>query len=142
MHGPLGESLAHLELGWVEATVGSERGLALPALEEPALRETGGADSRTVGAEIMRRYSYPAAVAAIVFGRERRVPRLGAAAILPGRVVLGGAFYCEPDDPGAEHPDARVVADLRARLAAEVVAYLEPAVQPLYERTRLGQRAL
>jgi hypothetical protein len=139
--------------GWVRAAVAGTDAGSFARLEEPARRETGGADPRTIGAAIVSRYAYPAGLAALLYVRERRVPRLDPTRVAfathegesPTRVALAGGFACLPEDPDADHPDARPVLGegaLRARLALEIVSYLEPAIEPFYERTRLGRKAL
>ena len=113
---------------------------------------------RDVAAEHVREYgrSHPSAAAGYVLGwyagipaglggalfrLDRRVPRLHRSAVAfrlapeaypEASALLDARFWCLPDDPGAGHPDATVVADeaalaavLRAEVRGHADAFLE-----------------
>ena len=86
---------------------------------------------------------------------DRRLPDVGAdnVAVVPGLwvdpapvAVRRGRFWCLPDDPAADHPDATVLPDERA-LVLELNAllrerHLPTLIETVAVRSRRGRRAL
>lgn len=94
-------------------------------------------------------------VGALFFLVDRRVPSLAADALAfrtdavytyPDAIaVLGGAFWCLPDDEAAGHPDATVLADeeeLGAVLRAQVRAHADAFLATYRPSARLPRSAL
>lgn len=97
----------------------------------------------------------PGLVGAVFFHLARRVPRLGPDTLAFHRhpeehyadafALLDGRFWCLPDDPAADHPDATVVADvgvLAGRLRAEVRAHADAFLAGYHPGARLPRRSL
>ena len=87
------------------------------------------------------------------FRQARRVPRLGRAALAfrchpedeyPDSIaLLDSRFWCLPNDPAADHPDATVVADddaLAAVLRAQVRSHADDFFRAYAGRARLPRR--
>lgn len=96
-----------------------------------------------------------AALGALCFLLDRRVPRLGRAAVgyrrhpedhyPDGVALLDPRFWCLPDDPEAAHPDATVVPDeeaLGARLRAEIRSHADDFLSGYRPGARLPRRDL
>jgi len=99
----------------------------------------------------LHRYAWPVCMLfSVPWFLERRVPRLPVASVSLsrtwGRLAADvESFACLPDDPAAELPDARVVADeaaLRAELLAAVAEHLEPVLTAFRPKLRRGPRTL
>lgn len=97
----------------------------------------------------------PGMVGAVFFHLARRVPRLGPGALAfrrhveeryaEGFALLDGRFWCLPDDPAADHPDATVLPDVGAlawRLRAEVRAHADAFLAGYVPGARLPRRSL
>lgn len=57
---------------------------------------------------------------------------------------LSGRFACLPDDPAADHPDARVLPNadaLRESLRTTLEAHLAPLIERVYAQTKLSRHA-
>jgi hypothetical protein len=94
-------------------------------------------------------------IGAALFHADRRVPRLSPDAVafhthptegwVDAVALLRPEFWCLPDDPDAEHPDAQVLADeqvLAQRLRSEVTAHAGRFIATLAPLVRLGRRSL
>jgi hypothetical protein len=154
-----------LEAAWVRAdelarvdTPYLDQGLALSVARYP------GAERRVAGAFFIGHYVWYLAAAAIgSYLAERRVPDLAPTNValrygtftweedgktgVSERIdvrFLSGRFAALPDDPAADHPDARIMPDeaaLRDWLRMIMEAHIEPLVETIAARTRLGRRA-
>ncbi|MBG0829781.1 iron-sulfur protein [Planomonospora sp. ID67723] len=116
----------------------------------------GQAPETTVSACLAAAYAEVVAWAAgALFHLVRRTPDIGVTDVAfrhdgqdpwPVRIAfLSPGFTCLPDDPFADHPQARVVADeaaLAARVREQVAVHAERFVGVFGPLTRLGRRAL
>lgn len=117
--------------------------------------EYGASHPMTAAGYVLGWYGrMPGLIGGLCFFAGRRVPRLGRSDIAftrqdnqaPGRyALLNGRFWCLPDDPAAQHPDATVVADL-ARLGqvlrSEVREHADAFLREYVPRVRLPRRHL
>lgn len=99
----------------------------------------------------LHRYAWPACLLVTVpWFLHRRVPRIPVEDVAFQRTlghltVRVREFTCLPDDPAAELPGARVVADeaaLRAEVLAAVAEHIGPVLDGFGPRMRRGKRAL
>ncbi|WP_445397168.1 (2Fe-2S)-binding protein [Streptomyces sp. LE64] len=142
--------------GWVTATRLSAGGAELDAFlawdAAQVLRDYGQQARPDVVASFgLHRYAWPACLLiTLPWFLHRRVPRFPTDRVsfqrALGRMsVRVGTFSCLPDDPLAEHPDARVVPDeeaLRVEVRAAVAEHLEPLLGGFGPRMRRRGRAL
>lgn len=123
-------------------------------IEGYVVRAHGRSHPMTVSGYALEWYAgIPSLVGAACFRQARRVPRLGRAALAfrchpedeypDGVALLDHRFWCLPDDPDAEHPDATVVADdeaLAAVLRAQVRSHADDFFTAYAGRARLPRR--
>ena len=109
---------------------------------------------RTTAGYVLQRYlGVPSYLGAMLFHSARRVPSLQPRQ-LAFRLELGqvqevalrpGRFWCLPDDPDADHPDAITVPDvaaLAAELRREVVSHAARFLRVYGPLVRFGRRTL
>jgi hypothetical protein len=165
MSSPLAQNLAALDpdADWLDARLGDAPSDWLPvgggdecswaAVRRAVELDYGPADPRTTGMAMMERYAQVARVASLLFARHGRVPLgMRSAAFVPYRetaptliALAAPRFACLPDDPDRGHADAEPVdspADLRDALTRTLEQLVEPAIEPLRERSHLGRKAL
>lgn len=114
----------------------------------------GDAPQRTLDGYLLHWYlRIPALTGALLLHQERRVPGLAPrrlafrldSAVVSDVALRPGRFWCVPDDPAAEHPDATVVADLdelAAVLREQVVAHAARFLRLYGPLTRFGRHTL
>ncbi|WP_406090969.1 (2Fe-2S)-binding protein [Streptomyces sp. NBC_01013] len=142
--------------GWVGAHELAAGGSGLDAFlawdDAQVLRDYGQRARPDVIAGFgLHRYAWPACLLVTVpWFLHRRVPRIPVEDVAFQRTlghltVRVREFACLPDDPAAELPGARVVADeaaLRAEVLAAVAEHLGPVLDGFGPRMRRGKRAL
>ncbi|MFF0479554.1 (2Fe-2S)-binding protein [Streptomyces sp. NPDC004284] len=142
--------------GWVGAEALAAGGPALDAFlawdDAQVLRDYGTRARPDVVAGFgLHRYAWPACLLVTVpWFLERRVPRLPARNVAFQRAlgrlaVRVEEFACLPDDPAADLPGARVVADeeaLRAEVRSSLAEHFEAVLDGFGPRMRRGRRAL
>ncbi|NUK38872.1 (2Fe-2S)-binding protein [Streptomyces lunaelactis] len=142
--------------GWVGAGELAAGGDALDAFlawdNAQVLRDYGQQARPDVIAGFgLHRYAWPACLLITVpWFLHRRVPRVPVEDVafqrtLGRMTVRVREFACLPDDPAAQLPGARVVADeeaLRAGVRAAVAEHIEPVLDGFGPRMRRGKRAL
>jgi hypothetical protein len=119
------------------------------------VREYGRSHPSAAAGYVLGWYAgIPAGLGGALFRLDRRVPRLHRSAVAfrlapeaypEASALLDGRFWCLPDDPGAGHPDATVVADeaaLAAVLRAEVRGHADAFLATYPAHGRLPRRAL
>ena len=169
---PLAETVAaadalnewlHVRLGWPDEADGWTRCADVDAnflaawedrIEGYVARAYGRSHPMTVSGYALDWYAGLAGlVGGACFRQARRVPRLGRAALAfrchpedeyPDSVaLLDRRFWCLPDDPEADHPDATVVGDeaaLAPVLRAEVRSHADDFFTAYAGRARLPRR--
>ncbi|GGY39237.1 (2Fe-2S)-binding protein [Streptomyces xanthochromogenes] len=142
--------------GWVGAADLAAGGTALDAFlawdNAQVVRDYGHQARPDVIASFgFHRYAWPACLLVTVpWFLHRRVPRVPVADVAfqrsSGQIALRTReFACLPDDPAAELPGARVVADeeaLRGEVRDAVAEHLGPVLEGFGPRMRRGRRAL
>ncbi|MDQ2654364.1 MAG: hypothetical protein M3Z20_15125 [Chloroflexota bacterium] len=170
---PLAQTYARVRLGnpWLQVYAGEHPAGAVCALaalldadslvtEEQFALMAG--QYKTQDRDILVRFSFSSFVYALAcatvgpFGVDRRVPvldldpadlrvRLGRSGVVDALVLPDSRFWCLPDDPDANHPDALPVADEQALcelLRSGLVRACAPLIAALRPRARIGARAL
>ncbi|MCX4659441.1 (2Fe-2S)-binding protein [Streptomyces uncialis] len=142
--------------GWVTAAELARGGAELDSFldwdDAQVLKDYGTRARPDVVASFgLHRYAWPACLLVTMpWFLHRRVPRFPAERVafqraLGRMAVRTGEFACLADDPLADHPDARVVADehaLREEVRAAVAEHLEPLLGAFGPRMRRRGRAL
>ncbi|WSA79840.1 (2Fe-2S)-binding protein [Streptomyces sp. NBC_01799] len=143
-------------VGWVGAHELAAGGAALDtflAWDNAQVLQDYGKQARpdVVASFGLHRYAWPACLLVTVpWFLHRRVPRIPVEDVAFQRTlghltVRVREFTCLPDDPAAELPGARVVADeaaLRAEVLAAVAEHIGPVLDGFGPRMRRGKRAL
>jgi hypothetical protein len=151
-----GELGAPAGADWLSAPVDLAPGAArLEQLAGEARAQMRTGAPAVIGSVLLQGYQWPLLCAAIAcFLLDRRVPALEPAATRlhygPARradaLALGaGRFTALPGDPAADHPDARVVADLaalRAALRGAIEGHLAPLIDRLCDALGCHPRGL
>jgi hypothetical protein len=153
----------HVRFGWPEDRTGWTHCAEVDAgflaawesrIEGYVARTYGRSHPMTVSGFALDWYAAMAGlVGGACFRQARRVPRLDRAALAfrrhpdeeypDGVALLDARFWCLPDDPEADHPDATVVADeeaLAAVLRAQVRAHADDFFAAYAGRARLPRR--
>lgn len=144
--------------GWITAEALAQDPTALDTFlswdDEQVLRDNGKKGRPDVIASFgLHRYAWPACLLFTApWFLHRRVPRYPVTHVSYDRTrgpmafaVHPATFACLPDDPAADHPDARPVPDedaLRTELREAIAEHLEPLLAAFGPRMRRRGRAL
>ena len=153
----------HVRLGWPDEADGWTRCADVDAdflaawedrIEDYVAGAYGRSHPMTVSGYALEWYAGLAGLlGGACFRQARRVPRLGRAALafrchpeeeFPDSIaLLDSRFWCLPEDPAADHPDATTVADeeaLAAVLRAQVRSHADDFFRAYAGRARLPRR--
>lgn len=170
---PLAASVTHLghAVGWMSYEMGTGHGAGWwrcdQALRDPdffpgwraviaerLVERHGVAPDRTTAGYVLQWYlGVPAHLGALLYHSARRVPGLEPRrislhldpAVVDAVRLQPGRFWCLPDDPAAEHPDAVVAADdaaLGTALRRQVVGHAARFLRVYAPQVRFGTRTL